>query len=315
MDVLNTLMLRAELLKKTRQFFDKRGVLEVETPLLYPSFSTDPYLTPFISDFIGANGKDQRFYLQSSPENCMKRLIGLTDQSIFQICKAFRNSEKGRQHNPEFTLLEWYRVGYDYLQLSKEVSAYLKGCLVFKKEVKASYCELFEHHFDLNPLSSSLQKIQKLFSQHGFSSLPTHADKEQCLDLLLDEMIRQNYSEVNTLLIIFDYPAQQSQMAMLHPENNKLVQRFECYVGGIELANGYQELTDAVEQKKRFNQDNLKRKSLGFETVPVDEAYLKTLNESLPSCAGVALGLDRLLMLMAGKKTIQDILPFPHNQL
>ncbi|RMH20675.1 MAG: EF-P lysine aminoacylase GenX [Gammaproteobacteria bacterium] len=310
-DLRQRLQARAALLNTIRTFFRDRGVLEVETPLLYPAFSTEPFLQPFSVEFSGAGGcRARRLYLQSSPEYGMKRLVAEGSGSVFQICKAFRNGDLGHLHQPEFSLLEWYRVGFDYRQLAREVQSLIESVYPASRIHHLSCQTLLAEYAGVDMHESDDSKLRETLLQCGFSEGLDDVDRATLIDWLLDEIIRKNFSETGMLLIVYDYPAIHPQMAAFHAEDERLVQRFEAYLNGIELANGYTELRDADEQLRRFQLDHERRRSLGFEDVVWDEALLEALRTGLPECAGVALGLDRLLMLTSGATDIHQVSNF-----
>lgn len=303
---------RSALLNTIRAFFQDRGILEVETPLLYPAFSTDPFLQPFSVEFSGGSGyRARKLYLQSSPEYGMKRLVAMGSGSVFQICKAFRNGELGCLHQPEFSLLEWYRVGFDYRQLASEVQSLIESVYPVSAHHALSCQTLLTEYAGLDLHESSDGELREALLKNRFSGDGLDGlGRETLLDWILDDIIRNNFSDVGTLLTVFDYPSFLPQMAAYHPDDARLMQRFEVYLNGIELANGYTELRDAEEQLRRFRLDVEKRRSLGLEEVVWDDEFLQALQTGLPECAGVALGLDRLLMLIHEATAIHQITNF-----
>lgn len=300
---------RARMLASIREYFAVEGVLEVETPLLCTSTAMDPYLQSFVVDCQGS----PRF-LQTSPEFPMKRLLAAGSGSIYQICKAFRVDEVGGRHNPEFTMLEWYRVGWSAEQLQQEVLALVlrvAGLLGRNWAVQQtlSYQALFEQHLGLNPFTAPDADLAAVARKHLGDDLPT-LDRLGWLDLLMAQAIEPNMPQ--GLQMIVDFPAEQAALAQKAQTTSGhwVAKRFELYLNGVELANGYQELVDAQEQRQRFLDDNRQRLALGLPELPLPEALLSALDKGLPECAGVALGLDRLLMqaLMAGD--IKEVLSF-----
>ncbi len=293
-----------------RQHFAEQGVLEVETPLLCSSTAMDPHLGSFTVPVAG----EQR-YLQTSPEFPMKRLLASGSGSIYQICKSFRVDEVGRHHNPEFSLLEWYRVGWSSEQLAREVVALvIKVAQLFGNswQVNASctYRELFLQVVGVDPFLASAEQLATVAARHLKGDLPD-LDRSGWLDLLMSQLVEPAMAKGLTLVV--DFPAEQAALAQKAQDHlgNWVAQRFELYVDGIELANGYQELTDPVEQRNRFNMDNQQRKALGLAELPMPEHLLQAMARGIPDCAGVALGLDRLLMLASGKDSICDVISFP----
>lgn len=298
---LDTLRLRAALLGRIRAFFDARGVLEVDTPLLGPAPSSDPQQQCLEVSLPGG----ARRYLQPSPEYAMKRLLAAGSGSIYQICKAFRAGEEGPRHRTEFTLVEWYRVGFGYRALMDEVAALVCGLLERQAVQVFSYCELFARHVGVDPLAAPDEALWQRVAAAGIepSAALRAAGRDAALDLLLTRLIEPAIAPLGAVFVV-DYPASQAALARLRPDCPALAERFELYVDGIELANGFNELADAAEQRRRFEADNHRRRALGLPPVPLDEGLLAALQHGLPDCAGVALGFDRLLMLAAG---IDDI--------
>lgn len=298
---------RAELLAKIRQFFADGNVLEVETPLICHSSITDPNLHSFITTYqFGSENK--HLYLQTSPEFAMKRLLAAGSGSIYQICKAFRNEEYGRQHNPEFTILEWYRVGFDHHDLMQDMDKLLQFTLNTKPAEKISYKELFLKYLAIDPIQSSIEDLRACALNNNLSDIE-NLDKDDWLNILLTHLIEPHLGQQQPTFI-YDYPASQSALARINPENPEVAERFEVYINGTELANGFHELANSNEQRQRFLADLEQRKRLGLPVLPLDERFIDSLDD-LPDCAGVALGIDRLLMLKLGAKSIEDVLAFP----
>jgi lysyl-tRNA synthetase class 2 len=314
---LDMIKLRADLLAQLRVFFSARAVLEVDTPALSTAANPEPHLEAFVALHGKPGlGKDQGLYLQTSPELPMKRLLAAGSGSIYQIAKVFRNGELGRYHNPEFTLLEWYRVGFDHQQLMDEV-AELVTMLLAKEALsepveRLNYGDVFQHYLGLDPYRSRVKELMACASAQGFHPPPGMPmdDPNPWLDLLLSHFIEPHLGR-KRLTFIYDYPATQAALAKIRPGNPPVAERFELYVQGIELANGFHELTDADEQYRRLQANNRRRMAQGLPSLPVDNRFLAALKNGLPDCAGVALGLDRLLMIMAGKSTLQDVMAFP----
>lgn len=299
---------RALLSQQVRQFFLARDVLEVETPLLAQAPVTEPH-TPAFS----VHGR----YLQTSPEYAMKRLLAAGSGPIFQICKAFRDEPAGTRHNPEFTMLEWYRPGLDWRQLATEVIELLSQLLAVNNSEYLSYQQLFEQHLGINPHLCDLSALRKLTHQHlGDDPLATDSGdglNDSYLDLLLSHVIEPKLTALDSLVVLYDYPASQAALAKI--ENNQdgqqVAQRFEVFYRGIELANGYFELQDARQQRRRFENDIIRRQQLALPEVPTDLRFIAALESGLPSCSGVAMGLDRILMLRQGKQRLSEVLSFP----
>lgn len=291
-------------IKTIRDFFASRHVLEVATPLLYHTPASDPHLHSLQCDIHYPGGAYAKtHYLQTSPEFAMKRLLAAGSGSIYQICKAFRDQEQGHQHNIEFTLLEWYRVGWNDQQLIAEVDELLQKILQSPPAIRYTYQQLFEKYCQLNPHNATIADLKSHLKR---CDIHCHLedDKDTYLQLLMTHHIEPQLAEQSTPVIIMDFPASQAALARLKEENPHLACRFEVYVRGIELANGFYELCDADEQLQRFEKDNEKRQQLGYATVPIDYQLIAALKQGLPDCAGVALGIDRLIMLALGEQAI-----------
>ena len=302
---LATLRQRAELLTNLRRFFHARNVLEVETPLLCSSGITDPSIEPFT---VPCGDTSPRF-LQTSPEYAMKRLLAAYGEPMFQIARAFRAGEAGARHNPEFSLLEWYRPGFDHHQLMDEVAELVCECLGARPVEKFSYRQLFLQRLALDPFTASVAELEAVARQH-LDAGNLSGDRDLWLDLLMSHVLEPGLGK-GVLTFVYDYPASQAALARVVAAGDVNVgQRFELYVDGVELANGYCELTDAAEQRQRFTRDNALRRERGQSERPVDEYLLAALEHGLPDCSGVALGIDRLLMLVTGAADIKDVLAF-----
>jgi len=309
------LRLRAQLLTFIRQFFADRAVLEVETPLLCHTTGTDPLLDFFATDYRFLP-QPETLFLQTSPEFAMKRLLAAGSGSIYQICKAFRNGESGRFHNPEFTMLEWYRVGFDLQQLMDEVAELITEILeprFPKKRIeKISYSDLFTRMTGLNPLIFSLADYQAYARAQGFPEACELCGDDHAvwLDFIFSHKIQPDLGR-ESVCLVYGYPALLSSLARTNLENPALTDRFEVFVQGIELGNGFFELADSREQEQRFEQEQIERKAKGLAGVKKDQYLLAALKAGLPDCSGVAVGLDRLLMLLDESQAIDDILAFP----
>jgi lysyl-tRNA synthetase class 2 len=242
----------------------------------------------------------------------MKRLLAANSGPIFQICKAFRDGESGRHHNPEFTLLEWYRPGYDHHQLMDEMDDLLREILHKGSAERISYEEVFQQFIGVSPhdaTAESLMDCAKSLGLNEVENLDT-TDRDDWLHLLMTHTIEPHIGSGNPTFV-YDYPVSQSALARVRPGDPPVAERFEVYVEGVELANGFHELTDIGEQRSRFLSDLKKRQDLGLEPVPIDERLLAALDAGLPACAGVALGVDRLVALAAGAKGLAEVVAFP----
>ncbi|MFU8797905.1 MAG: elongation factor P--(R)-beta-lysine ligase [Gammaproteobacteria bacterium] len=291
----SNLILRAKILAKIRQFFSDRGVWEVDTPLLSTATVTDPHLHSLVTT--------KTLYLQTSPEFAMKRLLCAGSGAIYQICKAFRDDEQGYQHNPEFTMLEWYRPGFDLQDLIQETDELLQHILQTPPAEKLTYQEAFEKYLGINPHTIDLSELKQLAQNTiGFSD-----DRDSLLQLLMSRHIEPHL----TCTFIYDFPASQAALARIRLGDSPVAERVEVYINGMELANGFYELSDPNEQKKRFLKDIKQRKILGYPAVPYDENLIAALTHGLPDCSGIALGVDRLVMIAAKTKNIADVVSFP----
>ncbi len=315
-----TLRLRAELLARIRAFFAARKVLEVETPLLSAAAIPDPHLASFATVYSGPGPRNgQTVYLHTSPEFPMKRLLAAGSGCIYQIARVFRNGEAGRRHNPEFTLLEWYRVGFDHHQLMAEVAELVTALLGERRTLaepeSLTYQQAFQQYLELNPHRATVAELAACAERQGVSiPLGMPADQlDPWLDLLLTQRIEAHLGR-GRLCFLYDYPASQAALARLGPGDPPVGERFELYLDGIELANGFHELGDAVEQRRRFAAENAARQAHGLPVMPVDENLLAALDAGLPECAGVALGVDRLILLAAGKTALAEVLAFPFER-
>lgn len=311
---INTLKKRAQYLADVRLFFAERDVWELETPILSAAAPTAPYLDSFTTDYspIGSDEK-QTYYLQASPEFAMKRLLAAGSDSIYQIAKVFRNGEQGRLHSPEFTMLEWYRPGLSLNQLMDEVNRLLQQVFDFDTVSRMSYQGLFEFYFKLNVFSCSDAGIKRC-GQRFIKSLPNDfdTDRDGWLELLMGHVIEPKLAEMKWSLFVYDFPASQAQLAKIKhdQQGNQVADRFELYINGVEIANGYNELLDANELRQRFDDDNQQREQQNKPQIPLDENLLAAMKYGLPECSGVALGFDRLLMLAMDKQAISQVQSF-----
>lgn len=306
---LEVLRQRAALLSAVREFFAQRKVLEVDTPLMSRFGVTDVHvdnLTTLLQAF-----PKTTFYLQTSPEYAMKRLLAAYGQSIYQLGKVFRDDEVGRVHNPEFTMLEWYRVGFDQQQLIDEVVTLVQQLIGELPVHQLSYQQAFLTHIGIDPLRSSMDEIRaQLMTHTAIADLAAREDNRDTLLQLAMAVIIEPQFAPHAITIVDSFPASQAALAQLCDDNPLVACRFEVYVGGIELANGYQELKDAATQEQRFRQDNQYRLQHGKPQRPADHRLVAALEHGFPDCSGVALGFDRLLMLRLKKQTIAEVLPF-----
>lgn len=309
---------RAGMLATVRDFFSRHGVLEVETPLAGVAFGTDPHIEPLCTEFTGPGfAAGQSLFLQSSPEFFMKRLLADGSGPIYQVCKAFRNGEAGKLHNPEFTLLEWYRPGFDAAELMREVAQLV--CLVLQQPSMPvayhSYAELFLQYLDIDIFEQDVEGLREVaLGQSLLGAENLQLDRDGWLDLMMSSLIERELGR-GELSFVTDYPASQASLARLNAGDPRTAARFELYFEGIELANGFEELADPDEQAERFEHENCTRRGNGQVPMAVDEGLLGALQSGLPSCAGVALGLDRLLMSKLGLEDIDQAISFSLGRL
>ena len=301
---------RAKLNRLIRDFFARRDVMEVETPLLCSSTATDPHLSSWQTK---ANGRD--YFLQTSPEFCMKRLLAVGCGPIYQIGKAFRHEEQSRHHNPEFTMLEWYRPDWKLEELMDEVEALvLNAASAFGHSwtpfPRRTYRQAFEDAIGLNPHRATREELLGLANAHingDFGSL----DLDGLLDLVSSHLVEPHLPKSGIFLT--EFPASKASLAQAGKgsDGTTVALRAELYLGGVEIANGYQELVDSAEQAVRFKADIRQRQDTGLSRVPYPSELVSALQHGFPESAGVALGLDRLLMVLLNCERIQDILSFP----
>lgn len=294
------LILRARVIKAIRSFFDSRGFLEVETPLRIPANAPEEYIDPYTSEGM---------YLHTSPEICMKRLLCRGYDNIFQICRCWRSGERGNRHVPEFTMLEWYRAHSTYYDL-------MKDCEELLSHVATECCSTESVSYNSIPLGLN-NGIVTITVDEAFTRYCDVGMKNAVRDGSFDErMVTQiePFLAQEKPVILMDYPIEMAALARPKSDNPSVAERFELYVGGLELANGFSELNDPIEQRKRFVHANLKRAEVGTSTLPIPEPFLQELAKMPPS-AGIALGIDRLVMILADADTIDDVVAFTPEQL
>ncbi|MEO6519326.1 MAG: EF-P lysine aminoacylase EpmA [Pseudoxanthomonas sp.] len=313
---LDALRLRAAVNALFRLYFAERDVLEVETPILSGAGNTEPNIESFTTTFTGhADAGARTRWLRTSPEYPLKRLLAAGMGDCYELGRVFRNGEAGGRHNPEFTMLEWYRLGWDHLQLIDETVALVQRALgLIRRQadvVSLSYRELFLQGVALDPFNASLQELQAPLTATGIEG--TGLTRDDWLDLLLSHYLQPAFP-TDRITVVRDWPASQCALARIRPGDPPLAERFEVYLGHHELANGYHELTDASEQRQRFQRDLAVRESRITSLPPLDERLLDAMGQGLPACAGVALGVDRLLMAMMGTDRIADVLAFAFHE-
>ncbi|UYI46913.1 elongation factor P--(R)-beta-lysine ligase [Vibrio natriegens] len=303
---------RAALIATIRQFFAERQVMEVDTPAMSHATVTDIHLHTFQTEFVGPGYADgSKLFFMSSPEFHMKRLLAAGSGCIYQINKAFRNEENGRYHNPEFTMLEWYRVGFDHYQLMDEMDELLQRVLMCGSSHRMTYQQAFLDVLGVCPLEGSMSELKVVAGKLGLSDIADPEDDRDTLLQLLFSIGVESKIGQDAPAFVYDFPASQAALAKINPQDSRVADRFEVYFKGIELANGFHELDNPKEQLARFEQDNAKRLEMGLKPQPIDYHLIAALEAGLPDCAGVALGVDRLIMLALGCDHIDQVTAFP----
>lgn len=308
---------RAEFLRSLREYFYLEKVLEVDTPIMSQFGNSDPALLNFMSRF---NGPGQLYgattYLITSPEYHMKRLLAHDSGSIYFLGKVFRDGEISRKHTPEFTMLEWYRVDYDLFDLIKEVIGIVRMMSKQDLEVQEySYFNLFMSHFNLNPFFATIHELQYILSQHDIDLAFEPKTKDEYLDLIMSHILEPSF-DPNVITVLHSYPASQASLAKITKDcaGHAIGKRFEIYWQGLELANGYEELTDPIEQRARFEAENILRQDYGLAPVEIDELFLQEMANMPELVSGVAMGIDRLLMAVENVNTINDVILFAFEE-
>ncbi|MBS0381112.1 MAG: EF-P lysine aminoacylase GenX [Proteobacteria bacterium] len=309
------LRLRARLYSLFREFFVQRGVAEAETPILSQAGNTEPNIEGFSTTFAGPIdvGPRERF-LRTSPEYPLKRLLASGFGDCYELGRVFRNGEAGRSHNPEFTMLEWYRIGFDHRRLMLECAQLVRAALVLVDRdasvTTVSYRDWFRGGVGIDPFLADDAVLRAPLAD--FHIDPEGLTRDDWLDLLVTHRLQPALPQ-DGITIVYDFPASQCSLARIRRGSPAVAERFELYLGQYELANGYHELNDAAEQRARFERDNLRRRERRQRESPLDESLLATL-DALPDCAGVALGVERLLMHLLGTRDIRDVLAFPFSE-
>ncbi len=303
-----TLRLRAAMLARAREFFATRSLLEVETPVIGANTVSDLHIDSLATRVAG---RETGFYLQTSPEYHMKRLLAAGSGDIFQVCRVFRDGEAGRRHNPEFTMIEWYRLAMSYLDLAREVCELL-AVLVDRPALAepefVEYADAFERFAGTGAGDPAERKLLAALVEQGVA-VPDRASRAALQDLVFSTLVVPRLGHAKPT-VIYDYPAEQAALARLCPDDPGKAERFEVFCQGMELANGFQELTDPTEQNRRFANDLELRKRAGRPAIAIDRRLLDALAQGLPACAGVALGFDRVVMLAAGSNDIAEVMAF-----
>ncbi|HDR0641793.1 TPA: elongation factor P--(R)-beta-lysine ligase [Pasteurella multocida] len=306
---IENLLARAKIIAEIRRFFTDRGLLEVETPVLSEFGVTDVHLSTFNTDFISPMAeKSKTLWLSTSPEYHMKRLLAAGSGPIFQLCHVFRNEEAGQHHNPEFTMLEWYRPHFDMYRLINEVDDLLQQILDCKPTESLSYQFVFQEYVGLDPLSAEKTELVAKAKQYHLQQAEQE-DRDTLLQFLFSTVVEPNIGKENPVAV-YHFPATQAALAQISSEDHRVAERFEFYYKGLELANGFHELTDVNEQLHRFEQDNVQRQKMGLPQRQIDKRLLGALQAGVPNCSGIALGVDRLLMIALGANAIHEVMAF-----
>ncbi len=313
--LLHALRQRAALNALIRQFFAERAVLEVETPILSAAGNTEPNIDSFHTDFSGHRDAGvRRRWLRTSPEFPLKRLLAAGVGDCYELGRVFRNGEAGGRHNPEFTMLEWYRIGWDHHGLLVETAALVNQALALVGRQATlqviDYRSLYQQRVGADPFEDSIEQLRQPLADIAID--PAGLGRDDWLDLLMTHCIQPRFDDA-VMTVVHDWPASQAALARIRPGMPALAERFELYLGPFELANGYHELGDAQEQRARFEADHARRQARGDVLPPLDEALLAAL-PAMPACAGVAVGVDRLLMAMAQTPRIADVLAFDFSR-
>lgn len=306
---IHNLLKRAKIIGEIRQFFTERGILEVETPTMSEFSVTDVHLSTFQTQFLSPfETQTKILYLITSPEYHKKRLLANGSGAIFQLCRVFRNEEAGKRHNPEFTMLEWYRPHFDMYRLINEVDDLLQQILDCEPAESFSYQFVFQTYVGLDPLSASQAQLVAKAQEHGLQC-DENEQRDTLLQFLFSEVVEAHIGKERPTAV-YHFPASQAALAQISTEDHRVAERFEFYYKGLELANGFHELSDAKEQIQRFEQDNQQREAMGLPPQQLDIRFIEALQAGIPNCSGVALGVDRLLMIAMGAERIDEVMAF-----
>jgi len=316
---LDALRLRARLYATIRAFFAERDVLEIETPVLSMAGNTDPNIESFSLEFSGrTDGAPRTRWLRTSPEFALKRLLAAGVGDCYELGRVFRNGEAGGRHNPEFTMLEWYRIGWDHHRLIDETVALVQAVLALvgrkANATTTTFRDLYRERLGLDPFTADDAELRAALGDVEID--PDGLNRDDWLDLLMTHRLQPGFDR-DGILVVRDYPASQSALAKIRAgqgDEPAVAERFELYLGALEVANGYHELTDADEQRARFLRDHATRAMRGVAQPLLDEGLLAAMAFGLPACAGVALGVERLLMAMTDTDRIADVLAFEFSR-
>ena len=311
---LPALKLRARMLANARNYFAQHNVVEVDTPMLSRYAVSDVNIESIEAHLQLDSGTS--YYLHTSPEFCMKRLLAAGAPNIYQLCRVFRDGERGHRHQPEFMLAEWYRLGFGLEQIINDTLDFIRATLgdtvMPGPTQRISYREAFLSTLDIDPLTATVDDLVPLATGRHHLDPAADRDRRDWLDLLLCQAVAPTFDK-NSLTVLYNYPADQAALARVNPDDSNVADRFEIFWGELELANGYVELADAAEQRERCNRDQAARQALGKTIRPLDRDFLDALSHGLPACAGVAVGFDRLVMIAAGTDHIGKVNSFVFN--
>lgn len=312
------LIKRSKIITNIRLFFSEKNIMEVETPMLSQSTTTDINLIPFKTNYFISNSNNNvrkiKLWLITSPEYHMKRLLAAGSGSIYQICRSFRNQEYGRYHNPEFTMLEWYEISCSMKKFIKKIDSFFQKVLNFKKSDKISYQKIFIKFLKIDPLSTNLSELRQCCKKFKLENLIyLENDLNKLIEILFTLKI-QPFLGKEKPLFVYHFPVEQALLAAKNIEDNRISERFEIFFKGIELGNGFYELTDYNEQKKRFMKENKEILSMNLPKRKIDDYFLNAINYGLPNCSGIAIGLDRLIMIALNKKSLDQVISFSFDR-
>ena len=316
---LEMLKTKSRLLAKLRAFFAEKDILEVQTPILSQAGNTEPTIESFVTqERENSAHKVQPSFLNTSPEFAMKRLLAAGYGSMYQVTPAFRQDEQGKRHNPEFTLLEWYRIDFDHHALMGEVNSLIrflaKDVLNLGRSEFFSYQQAMVKFANVDPFAATIEELKLATTKAGIDFVGMDdVSRDTWFDLLMSQVVEKNLP-MNCPVFIYDYPASQAALAKIRKDSPDVAERFELYINGMELANGFHELSDAEEQAQRFKEQQKQRRDFKQQGIPADYHLIEALKHGFPECAGVAIGLDRLLMVLTGAEHINEVLTFPFDR-
>ncbi|WP_343154233.1 elongation factor P--(R)-beta-lysine ligase [Buchnera aphidicola] len=310
------LVKRSEIITKIRSFFLEKKILEVETPLLSKATVTDINLIPFETNYFSSenNLNQLKLWLITSPEYHMKRLLAAKSGPIYQICHSFRNQEYGQYHNPEFTILEWYQNSCSMKKFIYQIDLFFQDVLQFKKSEKISYQDVFIKYLNVDPFSTQLSELHKISKKFNLAHL-TFSEKnlntliETLFTLIIEPLLGQEKP-----VFIYNFPVAQASLAAVNNKDHRVAERFEIFFKGIELGNGFYELTNYLENKERLINNNKKRYEMNLTLQKIDNNFLNAIYYGLPPCSGVAIGIDRLIMIALNKKNIEEVISFSFDR-